>query len=149
MQNSFKKYDSSAFPTFPQSIEHASMNPLLLENLSDYREVVMDNRVIKVQEPSCLFKDFINYFEDSISEQKLPSDEYYRPDLTALRLYDCADLWYVIMLVNNIYTIHKYNMKTVKYITGDQLTKLEKFVSKAKRIVRPYEETEEITNITL
>lgn len=146
---SFGKYDSSAFPTFPQSIGHSKINPLLIENLSDSLQVIMDSRNVSVQEPSCLFKDFIVYFEDDYFEEELPKEEHYRPELTALRLYDCADLWYVILLANDIYSVNQYNVKTIKYIPPSLLTKLEKFVQKAKRVSRPYNETQEITVITM
>ena len=146
---SFKKYDSSNFASFPESIAHSRKNPLLIENLSDYRSITMDDRMVKVQETNCLFKDLIHFFDNDLETTALPTSEHYRPEITAKRLYDSADLWYVILLVNNIYSVTKYNSDTISYIPATKLVKLEKFVEKAKRVVRPYEEYEELTSLAV
>lgn len=133
---SFKKYDSSAFASFPESIIHSRKNPLLIENLSDYRSITMDDRTVKMQETNCLFKDMIHFFDNDLETTELPTSEHYRPEITAKRLYDCADLWYVLLLVNNIYSVTKYDSDTILYIPATKLAKLEKFVEKAKRTIR-------------
>ena len=45
---SFREYDSTIFPTFPQCIAHAVRNPLLIENLSDWREVSFEGKTMLV-----------------------------------------------------------------------------------------------------
>ena len=137
---SFKKYDSAEFASFPESIVHSKKNPLLIENLSDHRSVVMDNRIVKVQETTCLFKDLIHFFDNDVEEMVLPIEEYYRPEMTAKRLYDSYDLWYVLLILNNIYTVNRYNQKVIKYIPALKLAKIEKFTGRAKRVIRQYDE---------
>lgn len=141
---SFSKYDSSNFAAFPDSIKHSKTNPLLIENLSDHRSIIMDNRLVKVQETNCLFKDMIHFFDPDLISADLPREEHYRPEITARRLYGSTDLWYVLLLVNNVYSITQYNMDTFKYIPALKLTKIEKFVARAEGNIRPYDERDQI-----
>ena len=133
---SFRNYESSQFPTFPESIAHAVTNPLLIENLSDWRLIEMDDVIVKVQEGNCLFKDMLHFFDDVLEEEDLPTGEHHRPEITAKRLYDCADLWYILLLVNRIPTVTKYNVDKIKYIPPTQLTRIQKFTDLARQTVR-------------
>ena len=133
---SFKEYDSTNFPTYPQCIAHARLNPLLIENLSDWREIVFEGKTMLVQEATCLLKDSIHYFDEVLEEAELPANEYYRPEITAKRLYDNADLWYIILLVNGIYSINNYDVDTIKYIPSRELVRIAKFTERSLRIVR-------------
>lgn len=132
----FEFYDSTKFPTFPESIAHARRNPLLIENLSDWRETTFDNDQVLVQESTCLFKDVLHFFDEVLEEAELPEAEYYRPEITAKRLYGSADLWFTILLVNDIQTVTKYNKSTIRYIPGRELKRLEKFARRAGQVVR-------------
>lgn len=133
----FSLYDSCKFPTFPQTIKHARTNPLLIENLSDWRVVNFEDQTRRIQEPTCLLKDQMHMFDDVLLETEIPEMEFYRPEITAKRLYNCEDLWYIILLVNSIFSVNKYNKKVIKYIPANQLVRIEKFVQKAKRDNRP------------
>lgn len=140
LRTSFKNYDSTQFPTFPESIAHARTNPLLIENLSDWRMVDIDNVLTKIQEPTCLLKDMLHFFDDVLEEEELPVEEYYRPEITAMRIYDCADMWYIILLLNNIFSVSKYNTATIRYIPPTQLTRIQKFTDLSNRTVRALSE---------
>ena len=140
---SFKAYDSTAFPTFPQCIAHARYNPLLIENLSDWREVSFEGKTMLVQEGNCLLKDSIGYFDDVLEEQILPVEEYYRPELTAKRLYDNADLWYMLLLVNAIYSSNRYDVKAIKYVPSRELVRISKFTERPVGNIRMVDMTKE------
>jgi hypothetical protein len=133
---SFSNYDSSLFPTLPESIKHAQSNPLLIENLSDWMLTLYDTEEVLIQEPSCTLKSMVHMFDDVLETINVPTTEYYRPELTAKRLYDSYDFWYILLLVNNIYSNVKYNQPTIKYIPAKELVRLGKFAQRAKNVVR-------------
>ena len=133
---SFSNYDSSLFPTFPESIKHSMSNPLLIENLSDWMIDIYDGEEVMIQEPSCTLKSMIGMFDDVLETIAVPNSEFYRPEITAKRLYDSADFWYILLLVNNIYSPHKYNKSSIKYIPAKELIRLSKFSQRTKNIVR-------------
>lgn len=135
-KTSFLNYDSSNFPTHPESIKHAATNPLLIENLSDWMLTTYDTEEVLIQEPSCTLKSMIHMFDDVLTTIDVPTTEFYRPELTAKRLYDSYDLWYILLLVNNIYTPEKYNRPTIKYIPSKELIRLGKFAQRAKSVTR-------------
>lgn len=137
---SFAKFDSTAFPTFVESIQHAKVNPLLIENLSDWLVTSLDNEEFIVQEPTCTFKSMLYLFEDVMEEMTLPTYERYLPEATALRIYDNADLWYIIMLCNNVFHVNDYDMEKIKYIPPMQLTRIEKFTTKRNGVYRQMED---------
>lgn len=133
---SFAKYDSSAFPTIVESIAHASTNPMLIENLSDWMLMDFDGQSVIVQEPSCTFKSMLHMFEDVLQTTPLPTTDYYRPEITAKRIYDNADMWIFILLVNNIFTASKYNIPTIKYIPPTEMVRIEKFIQRPTGAIR-------------
>jgi hypothetical protein len=133
----FSQYDSCKFSSFPESIKHAKANPLLIENLSDWREVMIDGEIRMIQEPTCLLKDQINMFDNVLIDTEIPQSEFYRPEITAKRFYACEDLWYIILLVNSMYSINAYNKTSIKIIPANELVRIEKFVRKAKQNIRP------------
>ena len=133
---SFSKYDSTTFATFPESIAHAETNPLLISSLSDWLQDTMDGAPILIQEPSCTFKELIHFFDDVAVTITLPVSEYYNPMLTAKRLYDNADLWYILLLLNNIFNLESYNKPRIRYIPPNELARISKFVSKANSRIR-------------
>ena len=133
---SFREYDSTIFPTFPQCIAHATRNPLLIENLSDWREVSFEGKTMLVQEGNCLLKDSIDYFSDVLEEEDLPASEHYRPELTAKRLYDNADLWYMILLINAIYSSTRYDVARIKFVPSRELIRIAKFTERSVGNVR-------------
>lgn len=140
MSLSFENYDSSIFPTFPESIAHSRSNPFLIENLSNNLSMQFDNDTVLMQEPSCLFKDLINFFEEDYIEIDLPVQEHYRPEITAKRLYGSSDFWYIILLVNNIFSVNDYNMTKVRYIPNARLTKMQTFIKYSKGVTSIYKE---------
>lgn len=133
---SFKKFDSTQFPTIVESIQHADTNPLLIENLSDWMLVEFEGEEFMVQEPMCTFKSMIYLFDEVLTTIDIPESEYYLPERTAMRIYDNADLWFVILLTNNIFSRLDYNRPKLKSIPASQLSRIEKFTSIHKGRVR-------------
>ena len=146
MALNYSNYDSSDFATFPESIAHARRNPMLIENLSNKISLSSENDTFLIQEPSCLFKDMINFFEKDYLELELPKEEHYRPEITAKRLYGSADFWYILLLVNNLFTIHDYNLPKIKYIPPQRLTKIQTFIKYSKNLTSVYEEQQVMEN---
>lgn len=136
---SYSSYDSNRFPTLTQSLEHALNNPLSIEKLSDKIMMDFEGLPVLVQEPTCPFKDFIKfYYEKDFEEIDLPEKEWYRPEMTAKRLYDNSDMWYVLLLINNCYSTTKWKSKKIKYVRSDKLESIAKFIQLAEDRVIPF-----------
>ncbi|WP_368880407.1 hypothetical protein [Proteus mirabilis] len=139
----FSNYDSSSFATFPESIDHAMTNELLMSNLSDkliYRR--NGNEEVVFQDPNCAFKELIHFFDPYLKETDILDHELYRPEMTAKRLYNNADFWELILIVNNIPSVTFYNQKKIKYIPGNVLTKISFFRNMHKNNLRVVEQDE-------
>lgn len=143
----FKNYDSSAFPTLHQSILHSKTNPFLVENLSTKISLVIEKELFLVQDPNSPLKEFISYFENDIYEEELPESEYYRPEMTALRVYGSADLWYLILIVNNLFSVTQYRRKTIKLVNTNGVARLTKFMAMADGSARNVNEDENLDNV--
>lgn len=112
--SNFSDYDSSDAATLTESIYHSLHNPMLITSLSDYLMTEFNGIPYLVQEPSCSFRDLVEmYFSEKMIEIKIPESEYYRPEITAKRVYGNADLWYVILPINNIFSITEYNLSLI------------------------------------
>ena len=128
----YSKYDSSAQSTLHQSILHAKTNPLLVNNLSDAIMLEIDSVPYLVQDPESRVKRFIHFFSQHLEDITIENNEMYRPELTALRLYNCADLWYMLLYVNDMFSVSQYNKLTIKAPKSDSITMLSKFMAMVK-----------------
>jgi hypothetical protein len=137
---SYEGFDSSKFATFPESIADSKVNPLLLVNLSDKLVVNLDSEEVILQDPTCTFKDMLHFFKPYYASVPVLPTEKYRPEMTAKRLYGSADLWEILLLVNNISTVMEYDKETINYIPNDKLTKITKFVQLHKGLYRTVQE---------
>lgn len=133
----FSDYDSSDAPTLTESIYHSLNNPMLITSLSDYLMTEFNGIPYLVQEPSCAFRDLVEmYFSDKMVMTTIPESEFYRPEITAKRLYRNADLWYTILPINNIFSVTEYNKPRIKTIPPSELEKIVKFIYMSKNTIR-------------
>ena len=136
INTSFANYDSSDFATIPESVAHAKDNPLQLFNLSDKLIYEFNGKEVIIQDSNCALKQMMFFFEDLIKVTPIPESDYYRPEITAKRLYGSADMWFILLLVNNMTTVMEFNKKNIKYIPSNDLVHLETFVRMAKNNYR-------------
>jgi len=136
INTSFANYDSSDFATIPESVAHAKNNPLQLFNLSDKLIYEFNGKEVIIQDSNCALKQMMFFFEDLIKVTPIPESDYYRPEITAKRLYGSADMWFMLLLVNNMTTVMEFNKKNIKYIPSNDLVHLETFVRMAKNNYR-------------
>lgn len=139
---SFAKFDSAKFPSLVESLQHSITNPLLLQNLSDWLITSFDGEAVKVQEPDANIKRMIRFFEPTMEMTEIPEEEYYLPERTAMRLYDNADLWYIILLANNIFRRLDYNKPMMKTIPAVQLQRIATFTKMENNRVRTFKEND-------
>lgn len=139
--NYFMEYDSNDFPTIPESIHHSVDNALLIENLSDKLQTSFGTRNVLVQEPSCAFKDtFMMYLEDKVRYTLVPPEEFYRPEMTAKRLYGSADLWYILLYLNTMFSTADYNKRQIKYVGKETLEKMITYINLSVGRIRQVED---------
>ena len=136
MATDYSNYDSSDYATLPESVAHSKDNPLLINNLSDTLIYAFNGMEVLIQEPKCALKELLFFFEDLTITTTIPDSELYRPELTARRIYKSADLWYTLLLINNMSTVMEYNRPTIKYIPPDKLSHIETFVRMHKGVTR-------------
>lgn len=143
MDIDYNNYDSSNFATLTESMNHSKSNPLLINNLSDGMIMDFDGVPYYIQEPSCTFKDNLLYiFGNDVEEIEIPVDHFYRPELTALEIYNNADFWYIILLLNNMFSVTQYNRHRIKIIPNHKLDAIARFVYMAKHEIRFIEEND-------
>lgn len=133
---SFASFDSSDFATIPESIAHAKSNPILLNNLSDALVIDFEGEMTRVQEPSCTFKELRSFFEGHLKDIEVPESEFYNPSMSAKRIYRSQDLWFTLLIFNNMYSVMDYNKKIIKYLPPNKLTMIAKFIQLSNQNVR-------------
>ena len=125
---SFVQYDSATPATIEESIEHAKTNPFNVSNFARKISVTHQGVAYTVVEPLSVIKQFLDGLEEYIVTESLPSDEHYMPEDTALRLYGSRDFWFLIMLLNNVFSCTEYRLPEIRYIPAEQLFRIEKFL---------------------
>jgi hypothetical protein len=109
----FSSLHSANFANLASSIKNAKTNKILLDNISNHylfeEEVHMSFSILRKYE---------HLIRANVKKIPLKKEYHYRPEYLSSELYGTTDLWYLIMFVNYITDVNKFNMEEV-YVVDD------------------------------
>jgi len=121
------KINSGYLPDIVDSIEHSKTNPVIISNLS---QLTNYKGLFLVDDPYNLFKQYKNLFLNNLIETELEERFKYRPKAFSESVYGTPDLWYFVLLCNNISHSRQFIINPVKYYSPSNL---ELFMSKVRK----------------
>ena len=127
----FLIYDSSENPDTDKSYEHSKTNPFLFNKFASQFNVTFNYKNVKVESFRNSLVEFQSFLLNESIEGTFFVSETFKPDVTAKRLYNSADLYYVCLLVNNCINRSEYTFPSGKYrfVPIDKVIIISKFLS--------------------
>ena len=129
---SFKLYDSGNFPTLQESIDHSKLNPLLFNKFASSFSVNFKYKNIEIESFKNSLTDFSSFLKNEAVEGTFNVSETFKPELTAKRLYDSSDLYYVCLVVNGCLSRADYSFNeksTYFYVPSTKIQIISKFLT--------------------
>jgi hypothetical protein len=108
----YSQYNSSKDAELKKCIDSSKNNPITIANLSEL--YIYDG--VAVYAPSSVVEDYMDYIKENLIEMDLPEELQFRPEALSESLYGTPDLFYLLMLINGIYSVTDFNMKKVKVL---------------------------------
>ena len=113
-ETSVSSINSSNFASIPETIKSAKANKIVLTKLSNY--YLFENQ-ITLGFP--LLRKYENILKSNLLEYKLDAKFFMRPEHLSYELYGTADLWYLLLFVNNIARVEDFNKEIIYVPTED------------------------------
>lgn len=90
--------------------------------------------------------DYMNELKDMAKEVTLSDNEYYtyrfKPKLLAHYLYGNGELYFIILWLNNMWSVKDFNLRKVKLIKNSELAEaLSKINASEKSFIKAYNES--------
>lgn len=90
--------------------------------------------------------DYMNELKSKAQEVTLSESEYYtyrfRPKLLANYLYGNGELYFIILWLNDMWSVKDFNLKTIKVLRSQDLSEaLSSINAKEKSFIRAYNES--------
>lgn len=102
--------DSSNFPDLKSSIENSKENRLEIRNMSI--KVNIDDKLI-INDENILAK-YKNLISNYLIDINITDKELYHPEYVSKRIYGTNDLWYLVLMVNNVSSMYNFSSKKIK-----------------------------------
>ena len=110
-----------------------SQNSIQFQNSSYFKEI--DGEVL---EDFNIFRD--RYYKALMSYTRVyefsDQDFYkykYRPKFLSAELYDTVDFWYILLIINNMYSCMDFNRKKIKVLTYEGVTFVKNILMKEEK----------------
>jgi len=138
--------DSSVFPSTNESIANSKRNVII------YSEVSLKHYVdgVLIQSPVTVFEKYLPILKQNSVFITISNDNFYHPEFTAKRLYGTSDLWWLLLMLNNMSSHKEYNKREILALQVDQKTLISDILELEKRnLIRSKETPLVIEDLTL
>jgi hypothetical protein len=105
-----EQYDSGNYPDIRDSINNSKGNKLNIKNVSD--KINSNDQIVWTT--NNVFKKYKDILSQYTIEIELKDNEKFKPHFLSKRYYGVQDLWYLILLMNDMHSIMEFNKKKVK-----------------------------------
>ncbi|QXN67905.1 hypothetical protein FPHOBKDP_00155 [Listeria phage LPJP1] len=129
VDNSRNSLDSSRFVDLVGGINSINVNKILLSNISNF--YLLEGKIV-LGFP--LLKKYENIFKSNLIDYDISENQFYRPEYVSEELYETTDLWYLLMFVNDMDTVEKFNKKTIKVFPDTILNTINKIINQEKNM---------------
>lgn len=110
-----------------------SQNSLQFQNSSYFKvingEVLEDFNIFRDR----YYKALMSYTRDYEFTTENFNRYKYRPKFLSAELYDTVDFWYILLIINNMYSCMDFNRKKIKVLTYEGVTFIKNVMMKEEK----------------
>jgi hypothetical protein len=125
---SFEKYNSAKHVDILTSILDSKKNKILISNVSN--KLNLNNKLI-ISEPH-IFYEYEELILKNCVEVVIYEKFFYRPEYLSKELYGTPDLWYLLLWINKMTSIHDFNKLTINVFNPDKTDIINDIIEKNK-----------------
>lgn len=110
-------------------ISKGTQNSLILDNINEY--IRFDG--FDIPSKNILFEKYRGIILENCVKITLTEELFnvykYRPKYLSLKLYNCTDLWHLLLWVNNMTTVTQFNKKVLYVLDPDALDIIDQIIT--------------------
>jgi hypothetical protein len=129
--------NSGQFATITDGITHSQTNQITLTNAS--LKLNIDNKIIMNQ--GSIFKSYKDIIFGALIDYTMDDKYMYRPDYLALDYWGTTDLWYLLLWINSMSSVHDFTQKNIKILPVNQINLLMNILNKYSNDIQASQKT--------
>jgi len=136
-----KIIDSSDSLEISVNIASSKSNNLIFSAISSnlkYGSIVFDD-------PHNIFQQFREVIDENLEDFALDEKYFYMPERLAKDIYGSSDLWWLVLMANNMITHRDFCVRDIKVVTSGTLDTIESILNASKEALGTTTTIEDLT----